>query len=245
MPSPDFIKRPDDLVTTDRATAEGFLNQALEKGKRARPFVVEAAKFRQALAAGRNIKDLLELQEFQDHLLSAAGFSDKSLNHIEGDDLKNSMKAVFDEILGRNPDGWRDEILYRYLLTKGDSLGGAMRNLAGSIAQAMFSKEIESALRIVTSDIHVERSQDGEKIQRITWLTRRLLFDKRSALVGKGVDVILLNSSSQHSGTTLLSEKANYIACGELKGGIDPAGADEHWKTASGAFERIRKGLPR
>ena len=31
-----------------------------------------------------------------------------------------------------------------------------------------------------------------------------------------------------------------YIALGELKGGIDPAGADEHWKTAHSALERIR-----
>lgn len=29
------------------------------------------------------------------------------------------------------------------------------------------------------------------------------------------------------------------MACGELKGGIDPAGADEHWKTAKTALERI------
>ena len=31
-----------------------------------------------------------------------------------------------------------------------------------------------------------------------------------------------------------------YIALGELKGGIDPAGADEHWKTAGTALNRIR-----
>ena len=33
---------------------------------------------------------------------------------------------------------------------------------------------------------------------------------------------------------------ACYLACGELKGGIDPAGADEHWKTARSALDRIR-----
>ena len=33
------------------------------------------------------------------------------------------------------------------------------------------------------------------------------------------------------------------MALGELKGGIDPAGADEHWKTASKAFDRIRKSF--
>ena len=31
-----------------------------------------------------------------------------------------------------------------------------------------------------------------------------------------------------------------FIAFGELKGGIDPAGADEHWKTAQTALARIR-----
>jgi len=30
-----------------------------------------------------------------------------------------------------------------------------------------------------------------------------------------------------------------YIALGELKGGIDPARADEHWKTARTALQRI------
>lgn len=33
---------------------------------------------------------------------------------------------------------------------------------------------------------------------------------------------------------------ALYVALGELKGGIDPAGADEHWKTASTSLSRIR-----
>ena len=30
---------------------------------------------------------------------------------------------------------------------------------------------------------------------------------------------------------------------GELKGGIDPAGADEHWKTARAALDRIRSSF--
>jgi hypothetical protein len=33
------------------------------------------------------------------------------------------------------------------------------------------------------------------------------------------------------------------IALGELKGGIDPAGADEHWKTAQAALNRIRQAF--
>jgi len=30
---------------------------------------------------------------------------------------------------------------------------------------------------------------------------------------------------------------------GELKGGIDPAGADEHWKTGNTALNRIRESF--
>ena len=37
----------------------------------------------------------------------------------------------------------------------------------------------------------------------------------------------------------------SYIALGELKGGIDPAGADEHWKTARTALSRIHEAFAR
>jgi hypothetical protein len=33
------------------------------------------------------------------------------------------------------------------------------------------------------------------------------------------------------------------VSLGELKGGIDPAGADEHWKTARTALDRIREAF--
>jgi type II restriction enzyme len=39
---------------------------------------------------------------------------------------------------------------------------------------------------------------------------------------------------------SVFEDKTLYLACGELKGGIDPAGADEHWKTAGSALARIR-----
>ncbi len=41
----------------------------------------------------------------------------------------------------------------------------------------------------------------------------------------------------------IISTPSAYIALGELKGGIDPAGADEHWKTASTALNRIQKAF--
>ena len=36
-----------------------------------------------------------------------------------------------------------------------------------------------------------------------------------------------------------INQPQRYLVLGELKGGIDPAGADEHWKTAKTALLRI------
>jgi hypothetical protein len=35
-----------------------------------------------------------------------------------------------------------------------------------------------------------------------------------------------------------LSNRDNYLSIGELKGGIDPAGADEHWKKSTNPNRR-------
>jgi type II restriction enzyme len=41
----------------------------------------------------------------------------------------------------------------------------------------------------------------------------------------------------------IVSQATAAIMLGELKGGIDPAGADEHWKTANTALDRIRNSF--
>ena len=69
-----------------------------------------------------------------------------------------------------------------------------------------------------------------------------LLFDKKPRFIDNNVDVILLNTSDGAlPRRERLERKDAYLACGEWKGGIDPTGADEHWKTASSALERIRR----
>lgn len=42
---------------------------------------------------------------------------------------------------------------------------------------------------------------------------------------------------------SIIKANEKYLALGELKGGIDPAGADEHWKTAKSALIRIRNAF--
>ncbi|MBS0015962.1 MAG: type II site-specific deoxyribonuclease [Arthrospira sp. SH-MAG29] len=63
--------------------------------------------------------------------------------------------------------------------------------------------------------------------------------------MGINVDLCLFNLDS----TELVVNKSTEInvqsilALSELKGGIDPAGADEHWKTAQASLNRIRQAL--
>jgi hypothetical protein len=57
------------------------------------------------------------------------------------------------------------------------------------------------------------------------------------------VDLSLFNCSAQDLTRHVIGMPSAYIALGELKGGIDPAGADEHWKTARSAINRIQEAF--
>ena len=243
MPLPAHITSANDLVTSEESVAEGFLVQAKTKTRKASPMVQEALRFWKALQGVTHLTALLSMTDFKGHLLAAAGFSDKALNHLSTQALDRALRHAFDELITQAGDSWREEVLARYLLTKGDTLGGAMRNVTGAAAQTKFS---EALIRILQSQGHraeVTRSAGKGKIQKVSWLNRRLLFDKTPTMVGNNVDVILLKDSRHLLDNQLLDMADRYIACGELKGGIDPAGADEHWKTAKSALERIRAKL--
>jgi hypothetical protein len=65
---------------------------------------------------------------------------------------------------------------------------------------------------------------------------------------GKNVDLCLLQMAAdayiaKPTRSRAVKESQHYVALGELKGGIDPAGADEHWKTASAHLSRIRRSF--
>ena len=112
-----------------------------------------------------------------------------------------------------------------------------MRNLTGAMAGEQLIKAILVPLHQKGAEPAISRSATG-KIQSISWDERVLLFDKKPRFINKSVDVILLNASG--SAVPPINSPDSFLACGELKGGIDPAGADEHWKTAKSALDRIR-----
>ncbi len=85
----------------------------------------------------------------------------------------------------------------------------------------------------------------------LSWLVddspRTLTFNMKVPQVGKNVDLCLLachpDDLKPKVKKATLSQASTYLALGELKGGNDPAGADEHWKTGFTALDRVRKAL--
>ena len=75
--------------------------------------------------------------------------------------------------------------------------------------------------------------------------SRMLILNLTVPTVKNNIDLCLLNSSPKEVNSVKQAKEFyqnpnNYLAFGELKGGIDPAGADEHWKTARTALNRIQ-----
>ncbi len=237
---PKFIAGPDDLVTPPAAVSDGFLWQAKNKRMLAGAMVDEAEALGRHLETLGDIGLVAKNETIRQGVLAAAGFSDKSQNHIDAKELNLAVRSALQQIAERAGDGWQDEIVSRYLLTRGDTLGGSMRNLTGTRANKMFASRTIVALRKVGAQPEMEKTNRG-KVKSISWNKRLLLFDKKCPLTGNNIDVMFLEGTDGlGSQAACLADPSCYLACGELKAGIDPAGADEHWKTARSALNRIR-----
>lgn len=265
MPFSIHINSPADLVTSYAQTRAGFLNIALEKNQYATPFVTEAKALKVAVADVKKPKDLLSIEPIQAALLTASGLSDKALGHLTAEDKQEAIINLIEQFLEPAGQAFIDELIFRFLLTRGDSLGGQMRNLAGKIAEQIIIRAIVASLSIQGKAFYWldTQSQKWLKGQRISthlektakglhWLTdsqpRTLLFNLTVPIVQKNVDLCLLASlpteiTRRGGSKSKHHEPSSYIALGELKGGIDPAGADEHWKTANSALSRVREAF--
>jgi len=254
-----LIKSPDDLVTSREKTRAGFISLALEKNYLAVPYVEEAKALKALVSRVNQPKELLKFKDLRVGLLTASGLSDKSLNHLTEDDKTIAINGLIEKFLEPAGDSFIDELVYRYLLTKGDALGGRARNLAGSLGERKFLRSLISVFNLSGRDYKWKDNDTNEwldkpeddtdiekRIKAIYWKkrdNRLLVLNINVPLVDKNVDVSILQGTYNeltNSKQSLIYHNMKYIALGELKGGIDPAGADEHWKTANSALNRIR-----
>ncbi len=254
-----LIKSANDLVTSREETRAGFIAMALEKNYIAVPYIEEAKALKALASQVKKPKDLLQAKDLRVGLLTASGLSDKSLNYLNDDDRTVAIKGLIEKFLDPAGENFIDELVYRYLLTKGDALGGRARNLAGSLGERKFLRSLISVFNLsgihykwkdIETNTWLDKPQDDtdieKRIKAVYWKKtedRLLILNTNVPLVNKNVDASILHATVEELKTgkqSIIHQPDKYIALGELKGGIDPAGADEHWKTANSALNRIR-----
>ena len=71
-------------------------------------------------------RDVLNLASGQKALVVAAGVSDKAARHLDAEDRREAVRVLVGEFLEPQGDKWVDELIYRFLLTRGDALRGEM-----------------------------------------------------------------------------------------------------------------------
>lgn len=255
-----------DLITAREAIRAGFIQMVVRKNIRSSPIIAEARTLHVMASKAATPRELLDIEGIGAGLITAAGFSDKAVRQagLNAADMRLMLEEFIDTFLAPQGSKFVEELVYRYLLIRGDSLGGTMRNLAGVLAQQRLVEYIAAGLTLAQRPywwLHKSTKQwvlpetqtelDAEQMRAMHWRTnnrgRTLLFNVKLPFVkqeaegeraGKGVDLCLYDSEREDVGAsksrrTLIGDRSRYLALGELKGGIDPAGADEHWKTAS------------
>lgn len=254
-----FITSAASLVTTHEQTRAGFLAIALEKNMIGDPYVKRALAFKAMAAHTTGPDDFLNMPQIRPFMLTAAGLSEKSLQHLNEEDCTVVIKELIDKFLRPAGNTYIDETIYRYLLTKGDAVGGTMRNRIGAMGQEKLVRCILSCMNVrgifydwcdgghiwhkePTDDCGIEKNIKALHWKNASGEERVLGFNMTISAVKKNVDICLFaaDTAGYNQGKIAKTKPELAIMLGELKGGIDPAGADEHWKTANTALDRIR-----
>lgn len=256
------IIKSEDLVTSREQTRAGFIAFALEKNRRSTP-IIESAKSLKILASkAKTAKDLLNISEIKPALLTAAGLSDKALNYFNEGDKEKAILGLIENFLEPVGTYFVDEVVYRYLLIRGDSLGGSMRNIVGALAQQKLVRALLSNLSVSntnyqwlnnkskkwenkpTNDFSIEEQLKALSWKNSTGANRVLAFNLNIPIVKNNIDICLFNADTEiYANGEIVKTPDRIVMLGELKGGIDPAGADEHWKTGNTALNRIRESF--
>lgn len=260
-----YIHSATDLITSREQTRAGFVEAALEKNRKAQPYI-EAAKTLKIMASvANNPMELLDIPQIIPSLLTASGLSDKSLLYFSDEDKQEAMRQMIEQFLVPAGVYFVDELVYRYLLIKGDSLGGSMRNYVGTVAKIKVTRKVLSVLLTMGIPYSVLKKEDksrnewhhmsyesdyedAEEICALSWAYgnkhKVLFFDSKIPAVNKNIDICLYEGdTTSYNCGKIAKNTERAIMFGELKGGIDPAGADEHWKTANTALSRIRRAF--
>jgi len=226
----------DNLITKEKYVLNGCRWQANKKSLMANDILKFTQKAKKELRKVNSFHEILESELMSEFIIGASMLSRKSTNHFSATELISFLAKVIDfERL--NELNYLNELERYYLLTAGDSVGGKMRNLVGNKGNDLLIEHITTYLNEHNVDYKLIVSKNNN-VQSIETDLSAIIFNKKPKFINKSIDFIVVKKEKDQKYD--LEDYDSYIAAGELKSGIDPAGADEHWKTATTALARIR-----
>jgi hypothetical protein len=80
--------------------------------------------------------------------------SDKATNHLEDSDKREAVRGLIKNFLEPAGANFVEELVFRFLLTRGDTLGGSMRNVGGFMAQKKLTRAILACLKLAGQKCH-------------------------------------------------------------------------------------------
>lgn len=148
MPYLRHLSAGADLITAPEEIRAGFVALALERSRRATPFVEQARALKVSAMRAKRPNALLEIEGIRTALLTASGFSEKATKQTTEKDQTGAIQDFIEKFLEPAGTNFVEELVYRFLLTRGDSLGGSMRNMAGKLAERRLTRSIISILTL-------------------------------------------------------------------------------------------------
>ena len=233
-----FITSAESLITRHAEIRAGFLKIALEKNRAGDPFVKNALAFKAMVAHTKTPEDFLSIEKIRPFLVTAAGLSDKACAYLNEEDRNLAVKELIEKFLKPAGSNYIDEAVFRYLLIKGDTVGGIMRNRIGKLGQERFIRMIFSVMNVramacdklsLSSKIWEPTdtfAADAEKnLRALHWLNscgeRILIFNAKIPAVNKNVDLCLFESSVDDF-AQIVRRNDKAIMFGELKAALPP-----------------------
>lgn len=231
-----------DLITHEQYVISGCKWQAKKKAElttNVLKFSYDAKKILKKLEQEKDIlENIISTPILFDFIIGATMLSQKSLQHFSKSEIKKYIKdnVDLDRITEQN---YLNELERYYLMSAGETIGGKIRNIIGKKGNDIFIEYIKNYFYI--NNINYEVIEKNGNVQKIYTNKLVILFNKKPNFIGKSVDFMVLKKYDD--GSYNIEDHHQYISVGELKSGIDPAGADEHWKTAATALKRIHQSF--
>lgn len=254
------IKSAGDLISSEAANRAALSQFLLEKNRRFGSVMGEVRALKALARTARDPEDLLQMRDIESTLLLAAGIPDSVQVALEPLAREMAVRVFVNQGLRPAGDEFIEELVYRFLVNREDVDAATLQETADTVVSSRITQEILATLAIhartcfwCTDDIGVWLNCTHDKVgiehlvRGLHWSNSRgertLLYNLKVPIVGNNVDLCLFQGAPTELAAGGYRAPESYVALGELKGGIDPAGADEHWKTARTALDRIRNNF--